>query len=96
MNTSVKHEKYDLVIYIGIGASKALTLYPFWSFKGRGKVGAFGHFKVPRGEGAHLGLFGFQYVSKPSRLRAATASIPIEHSEELLQGSHLAVPEHSD
>lgn len=86
MQTSVKHDKNECVIYIGLGGSKALLLYPFWSFKDRGKVGAFGHFTVPRGEGAHLGLFGFHWLSQPCRLRAVTKSLPIQHAEELLPG----------
>ncbi len=84
MNTSIKHE--DLIIYIGLGKSKAILLYPFWSFKDRGKVGLFGQFKVPRGEGAHLGLFGFHWFSQPCRLRAVTKSLPMVASGEFLPG----------
>ena len=76
MQTSVKHDKNEFVIYIGLGGSKALLLYPFWSFEDRGKVGSFGHFTVPRGEGAHLGLFGFHWFSVPTRRKAATYAEP--------------------
>ena len=80
MNTSIKHDKNDLVIYIGLGGSKALLLYPFWSFNDRGKGGSFSHFDVPRGEGAHLGLFGFHWLSKPCRTRA----VKPEGTDEML------------
>lgn len=96
MQTSVKHEASEFVVYIGLGGSKALLLYPFWSFKDRGKVGAFGHFQVPRGEGAHLGLFGFHWFSVPTRRKANAKQ---QEPEPLLPGfvePAAAAPVHTD
>ena len=62
MQTTLKHDANELLLYIGLGASKALLLYPFWLFKSKGtkSTTAFGSFKTPRGWGWHLYLFGFQ------------------------------------
>lgn len=84
MNTVVKHDKFDLVLYLGLGSSKALLLYPFWAFGDRGKAGWFGRFKLPRGVGVHVGLFGAHFISQPCRLRAVTETVDIKYPEEPL------------
>lgn len=79
MQTTLKHEKGEFLHYIGLGASKALLLYPFWCFKSKGtkSTTAFGGFKTPRGWGWHLGLFGFQvFEQKTSGRQTKTGSSP--------------------
>ena len=72
MQTTLKHEKNELLLYVGLGASKAILLYPFWLFKSKGtkSTTAFGGFKTPRGWGWHLGLFGFQVFEQKTAKRA--------------------------
>jgi len=85
MQTTLKHEKNEVLVYVGLGASKAILLYPFWLLKSKGtkSTTAFGGFKTPRGWGWHLGLFGFQIfdhrtVNKVTKSSAAVASIGSE------------------
>lgn len=83
MQTTLKHEKNEALVYIGLGASKALLLYPFWLFKSKGpkSAGAFCRFDTPRGWGIHGGLLGLQVysyasVAKRPKVGYAAAAAP--------------------
>lgn len=80
MQTTLKHEKNEILVYVGLGASKALLLYPFWLFKSKGtkSTTAFGGFKTPRGWGWHLGLFGVQVFGTP---KGPTISVKKSYAE---------------
>jgi hypothetical protein len=66
MQTTVKHDAGDLVVYVGVGETRALLLYPAWLFEKHGGKGApaFGRFPVARGWALHLGLFGVHWLHK--------------------------------
>ena len=87
MQTTIIHKRNEFLVYVALGSSLAIALYPFWLFNSRGKAGVswFGLFYTPRGWGVHLGLFGAQVFnrnSKPKRIRELTGSlVPIPQPE---------------
>lgn len=72
MQTTITHEGGELVGYVGFG-QHALLVYPRWLFSTYGaKDGAvFGCYRFDRGHVLHLGLVGFQWLSKRKKPRPA-------------------------